>query len=891
MIGPTQPLVGHGDAFADLVHLLRRASESRCGLVVVSGPAGVGKTALVEHLLTRHDGPTTRAVAASWERHRAHGVLTQLFPGLDVHADPVEIAERMTRQLTGTTVAVIDDAHWADFPSLQAIASAIRRHPDTRLLVVVTAVTDDPNAHAAALDLLPRVATAEIRLAPLTTAQVGELAASQGVTLPPSVADRLRRHTAGIGRHVVQLLAEVPASTWARFDPELPAPAAIAAQVRELLAACSPTGRSFAEAIAVLGDGTAVKDAARLAGVTDDLLPVLDEVSAAGLITFAPHGLTEVSPANPMVRAAVMATLGPARRAALHRQAAAVVDDPARALRLLGAASPMPDPVVADHLDTLATERAADGAWAAAASLLTDASRLTEDLSLRESRLTRAVDALIAAGDAFAATALMPEVDSLRETPARNAVLGYLAIVRGRATEAETRLGRAWDLVNAERDPYVGAMICQRHVLHALARCRPDDLVTWAERAISLAGADSPAAVETAAIRGLGLAGLGQTERARAEYAELATRVGHGAQAQRVTLARGWLNLMTDAVDDARADLESAVPTTFYGGSSRISLWARAWLARVQFLTGEWDEAERTVRDSWALVERSGIVLTGPLLGWTEVALHALRGDWAQAEQAEQAVLRCDAGSRDYEIMRIPVHLARAHIAEARADADGVLRALQPLTRTSAADDPGLWAWADMYAHALVMVGRHEEADSVLARHEQIAAARGHVSARARLSSARGRLLAAQGDLAAGCAAFEEALRLLDGLPLRYDQARVNFAYGQTLRRAGKRREADAVIAAARDLFAAMGGATYVARCDRELKAGGVHTGRPERVFNELTPQEQAVSQLVASGLSNRDVAAELFLSAKTVQYHLTRVYAKLGIRSRAELAARLNPR
>jgi len=281
-------LVGHGDALADLVHLLRRADEGRCGLVVVSGPAGTGKTALVEDLLTRHDGPTTRAVAASWERHRAYGVLTQLFPGVDVHADPVKVAECVTRQITGTTVAVIDDAHWADLPSLQAIASAIRHHPDARLLVVATAVTTEPHAHAAVLDLLPRIATAEIRLAALTTAQVSELAATHGMTLSPSVADRLRRHTEGIGRHVVQLLAEAPASTWTRFDPELPAPVAIAAEVRELLAACSPAGRSFAEATAVLGGGTAVKDAARLAGVADVLLRVLDEVSAAGLITGTP---------------------------------------------------------------------------------------------------------------------------------------------------------------------------------------------------------------------------------------------------------------------------------------------------------------------------------------------------------------------------------------------------------------------------------------------------------------------------------------------------------------------------------------------------------------------------------------------------------------------------
>src|SRR5690606_21404888 len=117
---------------------------------------------------------------------------------------------------------------------------------------------------------------------------------------------------------------------------------------------------------------------------------------------------------------------------------------------------------------------------------------------------------------------------------------------------------------------------------------------------------------------------------------------------------------------------------------------------------------------------------------------------------------------------------------------------------------------------------------------------------------------------------------LLADLPLRYDQARVNFAYGQTLRRAGKRRDADVALSTARELFAGLGAATYVSRCDRELKAGGQPGARAD---TELTPQEQAVSQLVARGLSNREVAAELYVSTKTVQYHLTRIYAKLGIR------------
>ena len=93
-------------------------------------------------------------------------------------------------------------------------------------------------------------------------------------------------------------------------------------------------------------------------------------------------------------------------------------------------------------------------------------------------------------------------------------------------------------------------------------------------------------------------------------------------------------------------------------------------------------------------------------------------------------------------------------------------------------------------------------------------------------------------------------------------------------------------MAVAREIFASLDATTYVERCDRELKAGGLHTSRTDSSDVVLTPQEESVAALVARGLSNREVAAELYISPKTVQYHLTRTYAKLGIRSRAELAA-----
>jgi ATP/maltotriose-dependent transcriptional regulator MalT len=351
-------------------------------------------------------------------------------------------------------------------------------------------------------------------------------------------------------------------------------------------------------------------------------------------------------------------------------------------------------------------------------------------------------------------------------------------------------------------------------------------------------------------------------------------------------MGRAWLQLSQDDVDGARSGLESVVSTTL-GGSARISLWAMGHHARAQFLTGDWDQALRTVEQGRTLAGSTGIVLATPLLQWTAAQVHALRGEW---DQAVTAVRAADSVTQGYEIMQIPALLARAHVAEAEGDYAKVRRTLEPLTRFPAGtslDEPGFWPWADVLANALVLEGEYAAADSLLRPHETRARARGHRSARARLGLVRGRLLGAQGDLPAARRAFEEALGLVEGLPLRLDRARINFAYGQTLRRAGKRRDADEVLSLARELYVGLGAQTYVERCDRELKAGGVKGPRGDRAPDRLTPQEEAVTALVAQGLSNKDVAAHLYVSPKTVQYHLTRIYTKLGVRSRAELAAR----
>ena len=240
--------------------------------------------------------------------------------------------------------------------------------------------------------------------------------------------------------------------------------------------------------------------------------------------------------------------------------------------------------------------------------------------------------------------------------------------------------------------------------------------------------------------------------------------------------------------ESARRDLESAVSTEFSSGSARISLWAQAWLARTQFALGAWDEALSTVEGAGAEVDRFEIEIIRPLVHWSGAQIHALRGNW---ELARDHVRRAYAGIHAYEIMYVPALLARAQVAEAAADYAEVLVALAPLTSSKAQqwlDEPGFWPWVDLYANALVMVGRADDADAFLQPHEQTARRREHRSAAARLGYVRGRIHGARGELDSARESFDAALLGIETLPLPYDRARINFAYGQTLRRAGETR-------------------------------------------------------------------------------------------------------
>ena len=348
---------------------------------------------------------------------------------------------------------------------------------------------------------------------------------------------------------------------------------------------------------------------------------------------------------------------------------------------------------------------------------------------------------------------------------------------------------------------------------------------------------------------------------------------------------RAWLAIAGDDVGDARDELAAAAAAELRLGALEIGVVHLNVLARAHFEFGAWEDAVAVADRAVALGSQIEDVSARVFVWWAAVLVPAARGDWAAADHFAR---RAAAEPTDAPDRVVAVGIARALVAAARGDAETVIATLAPVTEIGAAvDEPGFWPWQHLYAEALVASGRLDETEAFLARHELAAARRGHATASARLAAVRGRLRAARGDRPGADSAFAQALEQLEPLERPYDRALVQLAHGQFLRRDGRRRSAATLLTAAAETFAALGAQPALERAERELDARGLRPSR-DRGAAELTPQELTVARMVATGHTNREVAADLQLSVKTVEVHLTRIYAKLGIASRTQLARQL---
>ena len=262
--------------------------------------------------------------------------------------------------------------------------------------------------------------------------------------------------------------------------------------------------------------------------------------------------------------------------------------------------------------------------------------------------------------------------------------------------------------------------------------------------------------------------------------------------------------------------------------------------------------------------------------------------DEMEARRSELAALVIS-----FEDHRTARRLGLAVHAAAVGDPPRVLELLDPLADLPddhSANDPGYWRWHDLFADTLIDTGELEVAKRFIARYLPVMDALGRPSMKAQLTRCHGRIAWAQQQRRESVQAFEDALEQVRVLSMPYDEARCEVEYAQVLRRNGRRRLAAEHLTAAKQRLQPLGWTSLLERCETELAACGLTQVRRSRaeLRSALTPRERAVAQLAAAGESNRTIAAQLMLSVKTVENHLTHIFSKCGVHSRAELARAL---
>ncbi|MHC1562291.1 ATP-binding protein [Actinomycetospora sp. C-140] len=877
------------------------ARAGRPGVVWVEGEAGTGKTAFLAHAVAgRRTAVTLSATGDAAETTLVHGLLDQLTaelpPGLadrfpllrpdrDPRADPLAVGADLLGALGAVpgddpVLVVLDDLQWADAASVRALVFALRRLRHDRVLVlagvrVPGADPDDAPADAWWERLpAPGRGVHRIRLEGLDPAELSELAAAIGRPLGSTgAAERLWRHTLGHPLHARTLLEELPAEVLAGTTDVLPAPRSLPSVVLVRLARATPATEALVVATSVLGESAPLTLAAAVAGL-DDPAPALDEAVELGLLTERPGGPpARIGFVHPLVRAAVRGDLPPARRRALHAAAAGLLAGRA-ALDHRVAAAAGPDPGLAAELEALVAEPGAGLAGTEAADLLRAAADLSTDPDDRERRVLAAASRLLADGEVARAVALEEAVEACRPGPWRTAVLGQLALFAGRFALARERLeaavatdpegpgdGRPGDRARAGAAAHLA-------LLHLLAGD--------AQRAVATAGVALAhhARGDDVRLPGglamvLGLAAGGQGGAARGILDGVADRAaadGHPTPAD-VLVVRGVL--ATLAGDDAAAavDLDEAVRRGRAGEPVRGLALALAYRPAVQDRVGAPDGVVEGFELAVTLARDGGTTLAGALAHAFAAEAFAVRGrtDDARAHLAAAA----EMGPRWWGI-EVCTAIAAAVLAEVTDDPDAVLRALVP-TRASRAltDGLGMLAPRTLEIDALITLGRVEEASAALAELGTRATGRHAVDA-ARLHARLG-----------GSAPVP------DGVVAPHALARLEAETGRGLLAAGERRAGVDLLRGARDTLARLGAAPWRARCDALLHGAGLTPAGAQEALG-LTPHEEAVVALVTRGLTNREVGRDLFITPRTVAYHLSNVYAKLGVASRRELQVRL---
>jgi DNA-binding CsgD family transcriptional regulator len=902
--------VGRERERARIDRLLSDARAGRSGALLLHGEAGIGKTALMRWAIGQATGMRVL---------RARGIETESdipFAGLAELVNPLlerldDIPDVQARALRGAlalgpatphdrftvpagllsllavaaeeqpVLVSIDDAQWLDEPSLEAFLFAGRRL-EAEGVAMIGSLRDGTAVARMDVPWLER-----LTVPPLDTEHARELLVQE--RLAPSVADRLLDTAAGNPLALLEiprLLSDGQRAGREPLEEPLRPGTGVERAFRRALDALDDAARQalLVAATAHTGRLEVIEAALRESGLRVEHLGAAE---SARLIT-VDEG--EVDFRHPLLRSTAYHAASAAERRAAHAALAAAAPEgsPERAWHL-AAGAVAPDEEIAAALEAAALDARGRGAHATAARDFGRAAQLTPEDEPRARRLLEAATDATRSGEADRAFALLGDAARLAADPLLAAdiqrMTGHVEMRRGSPLVANELLVAEAERVRS-RDPRRAAgMFLEASVSHMITGDM-HALVATAERARALATAADPAVelLATTVIAEAYLA-LGDTEQGDAlmTACEPYLLEGDPLAIVEVVAMAGHSSLWIEKFDRAQRIFDRLVDAAREASAVSALIYPLAARSHLDFRLGRWAAARAGAAESVELAQDTGQL---PLLAHSLCALAHVEAAGGQEDDCRRHVSEGLALVARFQGDATGAYLTAA-VGLLELGLGRVQEAIAVLEETQRTADrlgmqPSLVMSTPDLVEAYARAGRRHEAQALIEVFDARSRKAGGLWPQAATSRMRG-LLASDAEMRAH---FDAALAVHDKLPMPFERARTLLCFGERLRRARQRAEAREPLKEALETFERLGARGWAERTRTELRATGEQQARrTETAAEQLTPHELQIAVLVAQGMTNREAASALFLSPKTIEYHLGQIYRKLDVRGRAQLA------
>jgi DNA-binding CsgD family transcriptional regulator len=826
--------------------------------------------------------PQRRALEVALLRREPEGQPSQRAVAVGTLAVLCSIADERP------TVLGIDDVQWLDEESRSALAFVARRVKDERIGVFATRRLDASSTEPLDLERALAVGrSGRLRVGPLEAHELDRLLAARlDERLPEHALARIHDRSGGNPFFALEIGRVIRQGGDSPDDDGVPIPASLHELVRNRLALLSRPAREATEIASALSKPTpALIDAVRGSG---DSAAAIGQAATAGIVELDGG---RVRFAHPLLASITYAQITPDEQRGMHARLAEILDDPEERGRHLALATEHADAGVAAALDVAARRARARGAPGAAAALWEHARLLTPADAGPDARRRglEAAERRFDAGDVERARTLFEDV-AAESSPGKD------------RAQALARLG--WVCAHAQGFDAAEKVFRDALAEHANDRALRIEIeqgLSWCShmtRGVAAAEVHARSALHLAeelgepSLLASTLSHVAFLEALKGESIPLATieravALGQAPEWAQILGRPDWIHALllewAGELSVARSHFEALYRAAVDGGDEHSLPFILYHFARIELLTGDWQRAREHAHESRETTLQGGLAMHYSFSLGVEALVDAHLGlvETARAKIDEGLQVADELGSRSAGLELLGalgfLELSLGHAREA----DRALGRLAVAVEETGLREPALFRFHGDAIEAKIALGEADGAEALVTDLDRRA-----TSPWALVAACRGRALlsGARGDLRASRQHLEHALGLHDRLEEPFERARTLVILGNVLRRDRQKRAAREALEGALEIFRQLGAALWEKKAHAELARVG---GRAPATA-ELTPTEQQVAELIASGLTYRATADALFISPKTVQWNLSKVYRKLGIRSRTELPARL---